>query len=45
MNAIQSAIDLAERGLVPTPALRLGIRAIVRQRLRQQRAADRPLDA
>jgi cyclopropane-fatty-acyl-phospholipid synthase len=42
---MQTAIAAAERGLVPLPALRAGIRAIVRRRLQQQRASARPLDA
>ncbi len=42
---MQTAISLAERGLIPRPALRLGIRAIVRRRLKEQEASPRPLDA
>jgi cyclopropane-fatty-acyl-phospholipid synthase len=36
MNTAQTAIRLAERGLIPAPALRLGIRSIVRRRLRDE---------
>jgi cyclopropane-fatty-acyl-phospholipid synthase len=42
MRPFQTAIDLAERGLVPTPILRQGIRAIVRRRLQEQRRLARP---
>src|ERR1043166_8286802 len=45
MYPLPTAIDLAERGLVPTPALRAGIRAIVRRRLREQSRGTRPLTA
>ena len=44
MMTTQAAIDLAERGLVPTPAIRLGIRSIVRRRLREQARLSRPID-
>jgi cyclopropane-fatty-acyl-phospholipid synthase len=44
MTGTQGAIALAERGLVPASALRLGIRALVRRRLRQQQAGAIPLD-
>src|SRR5205085_1854474 len=37
--SLPTAIDLAERGLVPTRALRAGIRAICRRRLREQSRA------
>ena len=33
------AIDIAERGLVPTPVVRWGIRRLLRQRLREQQSA------
>jgi cyclopropane-fatty-acyl-phospholipid synthase len=36
-----SPIALAERGLVPDPLLRFGIRQLVRQRLREERARER----
>ncbi len=42
---MQTLIDLAERGLVPGPVVRHGIRAIVRRRLEEQAAEPRPLDA
>jgi len=45
MGLMNAAISLAERGLVPTPALRHGIRSIVSRRHRQQLAMDRPLEA
>jgi cyclopropane-fatty-acyl-phospholipid synthase len=44
MGALQAVIHLAERGAVPTPALRLGIRAVVRRRLRREMRAARSLD-
>lgn len=44
MTPIELGIDLAERGWVPTGALRLGIRAIVRRRLRDERRRARPID-
>jgi cyclopropane-fatty-acyl-phospholipid synthase len=44
MVNIHAAIDLAERGLVPTPLIRLGIRSIVRRRLREQARLSRPTD-
>jgi cyclopropane-fatty-acyl-phospholipid synthase len=40
---LQAFIDIAERGLVPDAVVRAGIRALLRQRLRQARAA--PADA
>jgi cyclopropane-fatty-acyl-phospholipid synthase len=45
MKLLGAAITLAERGLVPTPAVRRGIRSIVGRRYRQQRALARPVDA
>ena len=45
MGLMSAAITLAERGLVPTPAIRRGIRSIVARRHRQQLAMARPIDA
>ena len=45
MRPFQTVIDLAERGLVPTPILRRGIRAIVRRRLVEQQTRARPIHA
>jgi cyclopropane-fatty-acyl-phospholipid synthase len=45
MATLQTGVTLAERGLLPTPALRAGIRAIVGRRLREQQRRSRPLDA
>jgi cyclopropane-fatty-acyl-phospholipid synthase len=42
---MQTAINFAERGFVPTPLLRLGIRAIVRRRLNDEVRTARSLDA
>lgn len=36
---MKTAIDLAERGLVPTPLLRWGIRRLLRDRLREQESS------
>jgi cyclopropane-fatty-acyl-phospholipid synthase len=44
MGHLQAAIDLAERGLVPTAALRLGIRSVVGRRLREETRRARPLE-
>jgi cyclopropane-fatty-acyl-phospholipid synthase len=45
MVMLNTAITLAERGLIPTPALRQGIRSIVARRHRQQVELSRPIDA
>lgn len=45
MSVLSAAISLAERGFLPTRAVRRGIRAIVGRRHRQQRALARPVDA
>ena len=42
---MQTAIALAERGLLPSGALRLGIRRLVRRRLQEQEGRPRALDA
>jgi cyclopropane-fatty-acyl-phospholipid synthase len=44
MTPLQLGIDLAERGWVPTRALRFGIRAIVERRLRRETERARPID-
>ena len=36
---MKGALDLAERGLLPDPLLRLGVRLLIRRRLRELRAA------
>jgi cyclopropane-fatty-acyl-phospholipid synthase len=41
---MRTAAALAERGLIPEPAIRLGIRSIVRRRLREQSAHGMPMD-
>jgi cyclopropane-fatty-acyl-phospholipid synthase len=45
MSLLSTAITLAERGFVPTPAVRRGIRSIVGRRYRQQHTLARPVDA
>jgi cyclopropane-fatty-acyl-phospholipid synthase len=45
MSVFSMAVALAERGFIPTPALSLGIRSIVRRRYRQQHARARPVEA
>lgn len=41
---MRTAAALAERGLIPESAIRLGIRSIVRRRLREQAAQGLPLE-
>ena len=45
MSATTTAINVAERGLVPTPLLRMGIRAIIRGRLAEQQSRGRSVAA
>lgn len=45
MTLLSAAISFAERGMIPTLAVRQGIRSIVARRYRQQHRLARPLEA